>query len=82
MPRLRRLTGKELIEIFEQFGFAVIRIEGSHHHMRREIDGKNQYLLVSVHGKKSLGPGLIRAIYRQALAYIPEDKLRPFFYSQ
>lgn len=81
MPRLRRLSGREIIAIFEQFGFVVIRIDGSHHHMRRQVEGKNQYLLVSVHSRKSLGPGLIRTIYRQALEYIPEDELRPFFYS-
>ena len=82
MPRLRRLNGREIIAIFEQFGFVVIRINGSYYHLRRDIEGTNQYLLVAVHGTKALGPGLIRTIYRQALAYIPEDELWPFFYSQ
>ena len=44
MPRLRRLNGKELVKLFQRLGFKVVRIRGSHHHMRRVVDGQGQNL--------------------------------------
>ncbi len=80
MPKLRSLSGKELLKIFEQYGFEVIRIRGSHYRLRRTIEGKNQFLTIPVHGKKPLRTGTLRAIYRQALQYLQEDELMEHFY--
>jgi len=81
MPKLRRLSGKAVIAILEQFGFVVIRITGSHHHMRRTVGDENQYLMVAVHGNKPIPTGTLHKLYRRACHYIPEDELRPYFYS-
>ena len=81
MPRLRRLSGAEVIKILESFGFEVIRIRGSHHRLRRTIASTNQFLSVPVHRSKPLSIKTLRSIYRQALQHISEDELRPHFYA-
>ena len=79
MPKLKSLAGDEVIEIFSQFGFGVVSQRGSHAKLRRILpDGTKQTLTVARH--QELDKGTLRAIFRQALRYIPEDKLRPYFY--
>ncbi len=82
MPRLRSLSGPEVVAIFEQFGFGIIRIKGSHHIMRRVVEGKKQTLNVPVHGKKPLPTGTRRSLYRDGCQYIPEEALRSHFYAE
>ena len=81
MPRrLRRLSGAEAAEILRRFGFQVVAQRGSHAKARRTLpDGSRQTLLIPMH--RQLDPGTCRAIFRQASAYIPEDQLRPHFYT-
>jgi len=90
MPKLRRLNGLDLVRIFEQFGFEVIRIRGSHHVMRRSVkivraDGTSvdeaQTINIPVHGSKPLGSGLLKRIYRESGLYLSEDQLRSHFYT-
>ncbi len=80
MPRLRRLSGAEIIKILESFGFDVINIKGSHHKLRRIVDDKKQTLHVPVHSSKPISTGTLSSIYKAACAYIPEDDLHPYFY--
>lgn len=82
MPKLRGLSGQEVIAIFEQFGFSVIRIKGSHHIMRRVVEGKKQVLNVPVHGRKPLRRGTLRSVYRDGCEHILEDELRQHFYTE
>lgn len=44
MPKLRRLSGKQVLRILEQLGFEVIRVRGSHHTLRRVVEGHKQTL--------------------------------------
>ncbi len=81
MPKLRRLSGKQVVAIFEGFGFTVIRISGSHHRMRRAVGGRSQYLTVPVHGNKALKVGMLKGLYRDGCRHIPEDDLKPHFYT-
>jgi predicted RNA binding protein YcfA (HicA-like mRNA interferase family) len=81
MPKLRRLSGVDIIKILESFGFEVIRIKGSHHKLRRIVGEQKQTLSIPVHGRKSVPTGTLRSIYRQASAYIPEDDLKTHFYT-
>ena len=81
MPRLRRLSGAEIITILERFGFAVHLQRGSHAKLRRVLpDGAVQTLTVPVHDE--LDTGTSRAIYRQASRFIAEHDLRPHFYTE
>ncbi len=80
MPKLRRLSGSELVAILDQFGFSIVAQRGSHAKLRRVLsDGTRQTLTVPIHGE--IDVGTLGAIFRQASRYIPADQLRPQFYS-
>jgi predicted RNA binding protein YcfA (HicA-like mRNA interferase family) len=81
MPRLRRLSGAEVVAILGSFGFTVHAQRGSHIKLRRiSTDGTSQTLTVPAHSE--LDTGTCRAILRQATRFVPEDKLRPHFYAE
>lgn len=78
MPKLRRLSGKEVVTILGRFGFTVVSQRGSHIKLKRNVAGGTQTLTVPAHAE--LDPGTLRAIIRQAARFIPEQDLRPHFY--
>lgn len=79
MPRLKVLSGEELIEIFRKFDFGVASQKGSHVKLRRILaDGTRQIITVPLH--KELDKGTLRAIYRQTLRYISEEELKVHLY--
>ena len=79
MPRLRRLSARQILAILRSFGFAVVSVRGSHAKLRRERDGRpSEVLTITLH--RDLAPGTIQVIFRQALRFIPEAELRPQFY--
>jgi predicted RNA binding protein YcfA (HicA-like mRNA interferase family) len=68
MPRRKRITGKELIRVLGKAGFAVIRVQGSHHRLRHD-DGR--VTTVPVHAGETIGPGLLSQILRDCdLTYV------------
>jgi predicted RNA binding protein YcfA (HicA-like mRNA interferase family) len=78
MPKLRRLSGNEVVRILARFGFVALTQEGSHVKLRRVgPHGEKQTLTVPRH--RELDTGTCRAIMRQASRYIPESELAPFF---
>ena len=80
-PKLKRLSGKEVISILNKFGFASHSQKGSHVKLRRiSAAGVKQTLTVPIHDELDLGT--LRVIIRQASRYIPEEQLRPYFYSK
>lgn len=80
MPKLKNLGGDDLIRIFSQFGFLVNSQRGSHVKLKRTLaDGTKQTLTVPHH--KELDSGTLKAVVRQASRYIPEEDLKPHFYS-
>ncbi|MFQ4135766.1 type II toxin-antitoxin system HicA family toxin [Nodosilinea sp. PGN35] len=78
MPRLKRLSGVEIVSILERFDFQVYSQRGSHIKLRRESNLGKETLTVPNH--RQLDTGTCRAIYRQACRYIPESELFPHFY--
>jgi predicted RNA binding protein YcfA (HicA-like mRNA interferase family) len=79
MLRLRRLSSRQVLGIFHSFGFTIVSIRGSQANLKREFEGQPpQILTLPLH--RDLAPGTLRAIYRQALRFIPEFDLRPHFY--
>lgn len=78
--KLRHLSGNEVISIFNTFEFTVHSQRGSHVKIRRLIHSKKQTLTIPMHSE--LDAGTLRAILRQATRYIPENELRPHFYSE
>ena len=69
-PKLRRVTGKELVKALRKAGFEEKRQRGSHVHMKRERDGKR--VTVPVHGGQVIPVGTLRAILRDA-GITPEE---------
>lgn len=81
MPKLRRLSGAEVLRILEHFGFSIQAQRGSHVKLRRiGPAGEKQTLTIPCH--QELDTGTLRAILRQASQYIPENELHPFFYTE
>ena len=81
MPRLRRLSGAEVVNILNHFGFLVHAQRGSHVKMRRVLaGGTGQTLTVPLHDE--LDTGTCRAILRQASRFVPESELRQYFYTE
>jgi predicted RNA binding protein YcfA (HicA-like mRNA interferase family) len=81
MPKQKIFTGDQVIEILNQFGFVPVTQRGSHAKLRRVLrNGGKQTLTIPRHGE--LDPGTQKAIFRQALRYIREEDLRPYFYTE
>ena len=64
MSELPCLTGQEVIAAFEKLGFSVDRINRSHHIMKKP--GHEYLLSVPVHSGKTLKPGTLRRLIRDA----------------
>jgi predicted RNA binding protein YcfA (HicA-like mRNA interferase family) len=79
MPRLKRLTAKDVLNALSSFGFETVKTRGSHAKLKRvNRQGHAEILTIPLH--KELALGTIRAIYRQAQRYIQEENLRRFFF--
>lgn len=79
MPRLRRLSGNDVVAILQTYGFDVRPQRGSHVKLRRTTSVGVQVLTIPRH--RELDLGTLQAIFRQACRFIPEDELRRHFYS-
>lgn len=80
MPKLRRLSGVEVIRILLRQGFAIESRRGSHVKLRRVLEnGSRQTLTIPDHHE--LERGTRAAIYRQALRYVAESEIRREFYA-
>ena len=81
MPKLRSLSGADLMRIFSSFGFMIQSRRSSHVKLRRLLsDGSRQTLTIPDH--KEIDKGTLAAIFRQALRYIPEIDLKPHFFTE
>ena len=79
-PKLKRLSGSDIVSILKTFGFEVFSQHGSHIKLRRLVTGSKQTLTIPDH--QELDRGTLRAIIRQASRFISENELRPHFYSE
>ena len=80
MPKLKVLSGPEVIKIFSGFGFIVISQKGSHVKLRRNFSDMKQTLLIPNH--KELDRGTLAKIIDQSAKYIPLEDLKKKFYNQ
>lgn len=78
MPRLKRLSGSEVIKILQKFGFQIHSQRGDHVKMRRLIKTGKETLTIPKH--KQLDTGTCRAILKQASQYISLSELAEYFY--
>jgi predicted RNA binding protein YcfA (HicA-like mRNA interferase family) len=79
-PKLRRLSGRDVLRALGELGFEVVSTRGSHAKLRRVAEnGTRETLTVPLH--RTLAAGTLHAIYRQAARYVPERDLRPRFFT-
>ena len=82
MARLKRLSSREMLRLLGHSGFKVESMRGSHAKLvRLRTEGGREVrdgLVVPVHREPRIGT--VRAIYRQASRFIPEDELKPGFF--
>lgn len=80
MPKLRVLSGRDVLRILREFGFHEFAQRGSHVKLRRVLqNGQPQSLTVPNHDE--IDRGTLHAIYRQACRFIPEPELRARFFT-
>lgn len=71
MSRLPRVTGEEVVAALRRAGFVVVRVRGSHHHLRK-AGGRG--LVTVVHTGEVLKPKLLKSILEQAGITVEEFK--------
>jgi predicted RNA binding protein YcfA (HicA-like mRNA interferase family) len=81
MPKLRRLSGREVIAILERFDFRRAYQRGSHVRMAR-TGPRGEHQTVTVPEHRGLDVGTLHSIFRQASQFVPADDLRPWFYRE
>ena len=72
MPKLPRLTGKELAKIIEKFGFVHSHTTGSHM-VFKHPDGRRT--TIPHHTGEQIGPGLLNKIIKRDLQITRDDLL-------
>lgn len=79
-PKLRHLSGDEVLAIFRRHGFVIHSQRGSHVKLKHRVEGgQEQVLTIPKHCV--LDRGTLHAIFRQACRFIPENELRREFYT-
>jgi predicted RNA binding protein YcfA (HicA-like mRNA interferase family) len=73
MPKMPRISGKEMLKILSLFGFEVIRQKGSYVVLKKQTKNGEFGTVVPMH--KELAEGTIRGILKQAKISI-EDFLK------
>lgn len=78
-PKLKRMSGSDIVSVFCSLGFEVVSQKGSHIKLRRlAIENEKQTLTIPNH--KEIDAGTLNAIIRQASRYIDSSKLKELFY--
>ena len=72
MPKLPRLTGKELAKIIEKFGFVHSHTTGSHM-VYKHPDGRKT--TIPHHSGEEIGPGLLTKIIKKDVGITREEFL-------
>lgn len=63
MAKLPVITGKQALKALHTAGFAVVKVRGSHYHLR---DDKGRNVFVPVHAGEVVAPGTLRNILSAA----------------
>ena len=79
-PKIKSLSGDEVVKIFSSFGFDIVSQKGSHIKLRRIQNTQKETLIIPNH--REIDRGTVRAIVRQASRYIPVSELTPYFFTE
>ena len=70
LSKLPRLTGKDLLSLFEKKGWKLVRVNGSHH-IFRSPDG--QTAVVPLHGNDPVHVGIVQQLLKKKLKLTDEE---------
>jgi predicted RNA binding protein YcfA (HicA-like mRNA interferase family) len=79
MPKLKRLSGKQVLAFCKLQGFELVRQKGSHCNILRVIGGRKQVVTIPNH--REIDRGTLTGIYKQLARYVSDNELRVFFYT-
>ena len=65
MPKLPRITGRELVRALQSDGFEITRQRESHVQMAKYIGGEKVTFPVPVHAGKTIKEGTLKGIYQE-----------------
>lgn len=68
---MKSVSGKDLAKVLERNGWALLRIQSSHHIYGKQ--GSNVRLSIPIHGNQTLKMGLLKHMMK--LANVSEDDL-------
>lgn len=80
MPKIKHLSGKEVIKILESLGFIIARQKGSHIILKRIISEETQVILVPNHN--TIDRGTLSVIYKKLISYTGEAEIKRYFYTE
>ena len=79
MSKLPQVGGARVVRALARAGFQEVHRRGSHVMLVHNED-PSRVAVVPVHRGASLPPGTLRAIFRQACRFVPEEELHPLFF--
>ncbi len=80
MPKMKVLSGKEIVWFFERYGFVITSQKGSHIQMKRRTVHGNQPVTVPNH--KTVRKGTQKFLITLAIKYSLEQEAGDFFYTK
>ncbi len=80
MPKLRVISGSDVVKILESFGFVIVRQRGSHIKLKRLSVSESKEIL-TVPNHKEIDRGTLNGLIKQCSKFVPETELRKHFYN-
>jgi len=80
MPKIKHLSGKEVVKILESIDFIISRQKGSHIILKRIIHENTQIILVPNHN--TIDRGTLYSIYKKLTLYVNESEIKKYFYTE
>ncbi|MCX6717860.1 MAG: type II toxin-antitoxin system HicA family toxin [Candidatus Taylorbacteria bacterium] len=80
MPKLRRISGKNLVKLLLAEGFSEVRQKGSHIRMVMKVASITYYLTIPLH--EELDRGTLKSIMRSLERCFSADILKKIFYTK
>ncbi len=80
MPKLKRVSGNDIVSALLKLGFSITRQKGSHQRLSRFTIEKSQHVTVPNH--KELDRGTEKSIIRRLEEYLSKEEIAAIFYTE
>ena len=80
MPKLKQLSGKEVVKIFESHGFEIKRTVGSHVRLTLVQNGISHHITIPAH--KTLKRGTLHSIIKDFELCFGKEEAKLLFFSE